>query len=82
MSDRTEMQKIVEEALRELDLDYRPATLFEPSDQPSTWCVDFFDYGAPQFERTFQVCVEWAEGSSSDSVKAELKAKLSSRTTG
>ena len=79
MLDRGRMQQMISEILHELDVDYRPASLFEPRDQLSTWCVDFIDDAAPQFERTFQVCVEWREGSTEDSVRAELKAKLASR---
>ena len=79
MSDRVQMQQLIDEALRELDLDYRPATLFEPRDQASMWCVDFFDHAAPQFERTYQMCVQWSKGSTFDTVKADLKAKLASR---
>ena len=79
MSDRAQMQRLIDEALRELDLDVRPAALFEALDQPGTWCIDFFDHAAPQFERTFQVSVEWPERSTHESVKADLKAKLASR---
>ena len=80
MLDRVGMQQMINEALQELDLDYRPAALFEPRDQHSMWCVDLLDYAAPQFERTFQVCVEWTDASTYDSLKADLKAKLASKS--
>jgi len=79
MFDRARMQQMIGDILRELDVDYRPASLFEPRDRRATWCVDFIDEAAPQFERTFQVCVEWGEGSTEESVRAELKAKLAAR---
>jgi hypothetical protein len=81
MSDRAQLERMIDEALRELGLDCRPFTLFAPQDQAHLWCVDFSDHAAPQFERTFQVCVEWMDESTYDSVKAELKSKLASRVS-
>jgi hypothetical protein len=77
-TDREMMEKMVAEALAELGLDYQLQALFEPRNEVYVWCADLFDSSAPKGERAFQVWVQLHQptGSAYDSVKAELKQKI------
>jgi hypothetical protein len=76
MSSRAEMEKMVSEALDELGFTFRVMSLWEVQNQPYMWCIDFI---APDDGKLFQIRVQWELGSTYESVKNALKAKLSDR---
>jgi hypothetical protein len=79
MFNSSTIRQMVDEVIRDHDLPYQPQRFFELPDSSWTWCCELSDPGAPEPDRTFDVCVRWPWGSDYESVKAELTRQLVGR---
>ena len=79
MFNSSTMSRMLDEVIRDHDLPSQPSRIFEPADKSWTWCAEFADPQAEETGRIFQVCVQWPDGSTYESVKADLARQLLAR---
>tara|TARA_B100002003_G_scaffold248783_1_gene283377 strand:+ start:179 stop:421 length:243 start_codon:yes stop_codon:yes gene_type:complete len=74
------MEGMAAEALQELNLDFGIRACFTPPDAPHRWCIEFSYPSSAPGGRVFLVSVRWGDGSTYESVKADLKQALKARS--
>ncbi len=80
MSDRAEMERLVNEALKELGLPQQVFSIEDVRDQAHVWCINFSDGSRLKGGQIFEITLAWDLDSTYESVKEDLKQKLRAET--